>query len=93
LYVDDIVFLLDNLRMNNKNRERFLKLTNKRVNGAINQIRLVGNLSDKRYYNYSEEEAKLLLSAIRKELKKTEERFLSSKRNSEKNFNIEDVNK
>lgn len=78
----------NNVKMSNKNRQRFLKLTNNRVNAAINQIRLVGNLSDKRYYDYSEEEAKSIINTLKKELKKTENRFSSQKLKKNKEFDI-----
>ncbi len=73
-------------------RERFLKLTNKRVNSAINQIRLVGNISDKRYYIYSEAEAKKIIDVLKKEVKKTEERFSSSKLKGSEKFDIGKLN-
>ena len=42
----------------NLKRDRFLRLADKRVNAALNKIRLVGNLSDTRNYEYTDEEKK-----------------------------------
>ena len=45
---------------------KFVELATKRVNKALDQIRLVGNLSNRMTYEYSEEEAKKILVRSRR---------------------------
>ncbi|MBT7623333.1 MAG: hypothetical protein HN595_02280 [Flavobacteriaceae bacterium] len=40
--------------MKNTKRERFIKLAEKRMSKAINQLRLIKNLSNKNNYEYTE---------------------------------------
>ncbi|MBD3293839.1 MAG: hypothetical protein GF393_13020 [Armatimonadia bacterium] len=61
---------------NDKN-ERFIKLAEKRVNSAIKTIRLIGNLANRKTYQYSDHEAKQILDALTKELKDLKQRFSS----------------
>ena len=59
-------------------RERFEKLAELRVNRVIDQLRLIGNLSDKRHYDYTAADIKKINSAIDKEVKNTKQRFEQS---------------
>jgi len=68
-------------------RDRFLRLVDKRVNSALNSIRLVGNLSDIRHYSYTEEEKKKVLSTIQAELNSIKSLF-NKRKNT--NFSIKD---
>ena len=68
-------------------RDRFLRLVDKRVNGALKKIRLVGNLADTRHYAYTEEEKKRILSSLQSELNDVKSSF--NKRNNT-NFSIKD---
>ncbi len=61
--------------MKETNRERFIKLADIRVNNALNDIRLIGNLSNKASYEFSLEEVEMIFTAIRKELDESEGRF------------------
>ena len=64
--------------MKKDKRAKFLELGEKRVANAMKAIRLVGNLSDKNNYIYSDEEAAQIIRALRSELAKTESRFKNS---------------
>lgn len=55
--------------------QRFKRLAEKRVNSAIKQLQLVGNLSSKTNYDYSEKEVEQILSALDRELKSLKTRF------------------
>ena len=58
--------------MDNKTRdrsERFVELGQKRMNKLITNMRLVGNLSDKSNYEYSDEQKKKIISTIDMEFK------------------------
>ncbi len=56
-------------------RERFVGLANKRVTNAIRQIRLVGNLSNKRAYRYTDADAKKIVRALQAEISVLKARF------------------
>lgn len=56
-------------------RERFVDLANKRVTNAIRQIRLVGNLANRRAYNYTDSDAKKIVRALQEEVKVLKARF------------------
>jgi hypothetical protein len=54
---------------------KFIELATKRVNKALDQIRLVGNLSNRMTYEYSEDEAKKILRTLQKELDSVKSKF------------------
>ena len=56
-------------------REKFIELTEKRVNRAIKDIRLVGNLSNKSNYSYTDQDVRKILSALRGAVDDTKARF------------------
>ncbi len=47
------------------NSEHFIELANKRVPKALKALDLVGNLSNKSNYTYTEEQANLIKKALR----------------------------
>ncbi len=67
----------------NKNRERFVGLAEKRVSRAIKDLRLVGNLSNRSNYSYTEDDARAIFKALEKEIRGLKQRF-SSGENGEK---------
>lgn len=60
--------------------ERFKRLATKRTNNLLNQIRLLGNLSNKSTYAYSEEDISKIFSAIENQLRITKIKFNSTKK-------------
>jgi hypothetical protein len=56
-------------------RERFVDLANKRVTNAIRQIRLVGNLANRRAYNYTDADAKKIVRVLQQEVNVLKARF------------------
>lgn len=60
--------------MNEKAR-KFRDLAEKRVNNAIKQIQLIGNLSNKYNYEYTEEEVKKIINALKAEIRNLEIKF------------------
>lgn len=61
--------------MNDSKRERFKRLAELRGNRIINDLRLLGNLSNKSNYSYTNEEVKTIFEAIDEELKTTKQSF------------------
>ncbi len=58
-----------------KDRQKFVELAEKRVGRAIKDIRLIGNLSNKSNYTYSEDDVKKIIRALDLEVKKLKQRF------------------
>jgi ABC-type Fe3+-hydroxamate transport system substrate-binding protein len=56
-------------------RERFISLASSRVTAAIHQIRLVGNLSNKKNYEYGPEDAAKIVRALQRELDELKAKF------------------
>lgn len=54
----------------------FKRLAANRTNNAIRNIRLVGNLSNRHNYGYSEEDFRKIFGSIEDELKLAKSRFL-----------------
>jgi ABC-type Fe3+-hydroxamate transport system substrate-binding protein len=56
-------------------REKFVELANKRVTRAIKDLRLVGNLANRRNYTYDEADAKKVIRALQREMDALKARF------------------
>ncbi len=66
------------LTMAETDREKFVRLANKRVNNAIKAIELIGNLSNRSNYDYTQEDAEKIFLALNKELRTCRERFVNA---------------
>ena len=60
--------------------DKFRRLAESRVNRALNDIRLIGNLSNKNNYDYTSEEVDKIFRALDSELKQVRARFLEGAR-------------
>lgn len=56
-------------------RAKFVELATKRVNRAVRDIRLIGNLSNRSAYEYTEEDAKKIVRAVQRELDTMRSKF------------------
>ena len=59
-------------------KAKFVELANKRVQSALDKLRLIGNLSERKYYNYDEHDVKVIFDALSSELKAAKLRFESA---------------
>ncbi len=68
-------------RVNNNETpgERFKRIATLRTNAVLNKLRILGNLSNKQMYSYSEEDINKIFSAINKQVKEVREKFNSRK--------------
>ena len=73
--------------MKRNNREKFIELKEKRVTKTLDSIRLIGNLYDKRYYEYDEKDVNQIFRALSKELSASKNRFLDALKKN-KDFKI-----
>lgn len=64
-------------------KERFVRIAERRTNNILEQLRLLGNCSNKNNYSYTEEDVKKIFSVIETELKEVKMKF-NSKANKEK---------
>ena len=49
-------------------KSKFIKLAEKRVSRTLNDLKLIRNLSNKNYYEYSDEQSKKIIRALQQEL-------------------------
>jgi hypothetical protein len=56
-------------------RRKFVELAEKRVSRALRDIRLIGNLSNRSNYNYTEDDAKKIYRALRDAVEEMKARF------------------
>jgi ABC-type Fe3+-hydroxamate transport system substrate-binding protein len=56
-------------------REKFVELAEKRVTRALRDIRLIGNLSNRSNYKYTEDDARKICKALREAVEEVRARF------------------
>lgn len=61
-------------------RDKFKRLANARVNSALKQIGLIGNLSNKSSYEYSEDDIRKIFSELEGALKSNKAKFHINKK-------------
>lgn len=74
-------------RMEEK-REKFVRLAEQRVNRALNDIRLIGNLSNRSAYSFTDEDVKKIFRALQKELEQAKSRFSDAENASGGDFKL-----
>lgn len=67
---------------------KFIELANKRVNKAIKDIQLIGNLSNRQNYDFSEEQARKIVKALQSELDAVKQQFLGAIEGNSKEFRL-----
>lgn len=72
-----------------RSREKFVELAEKRVTRVIKDIRLVGNLSNKTNYVYTQKDAEKIISVLEKEVKLLRSRFVSGGDEAENLFRLD----
>jgi hypothetical protein len=61
--------------MSRDKRAKFVELAQNRVNKALTQIRLVGNLANRSNYEFDDEDAKKIIRALQKEIDAVKAKF------------------
>jgi hypothetical protein len=56
-------------------RKKFIQLAEARVSRAMNDIRLIGNLSNRSAYTYADEDVRKIFKALQKELDAAKSKF------------------
>ena len=65
--------------------ERFKRLANSRTNAVLDKLRIIGNLSNRQLYDYSEDDIDKIFSAINKQVREIRAKFQPEK---EKRFKL-----
>ena len=71
--------------MNDK-KMKFRELAVKRVNNALKDIQLIGNLSNTSAYDYDEDEVKKIFKSLKEEIAIAESKFKAKGKNNNFNF-------
>lgn len=76
------------LREKRDPRAKFVELANMRVARAIKDLRLIGNLSNRKNYDYSDVESKRIIKALEVELDDLRARFRGKRDDSTEFFKL-----
>ena len=71
-------------------RKKFIQLAEARVARALNDIRLIGNLSNRSAYTYGDDDVRKIFRALQKELDVAKSRFGGEAGFRETEFRLED---
>lgn len=74
--------------MASEKREKFVKLAEGRVQGALNALRKIGNLSNRRSYEYDDADVKKIVRALKEAVGEVERKFDPSGGPREKTFKL-----
>ena len=77
-----------NIQATPNKRAKFIELAEKRVNKALKSIQVIGNLSNRTLYEYSEDDVRQVTRALEDELKTLKKRFESPKKEKDSGFRI-----
>ena len=70
---------MEQVNNNETPEQRFIRIATVRTNAVLDRIRILGNLSNKQMYSYSEEDINRIFSAINKQLREVRAKFNSRK--------------
>lgn len=71
-------------------RTKFVQLASKRVSKALNDIRLIGNLSNRSNYDYSDEDVAKIFKALSEEISACRKKFeVASKKQNKPRFELD----
>lgn len=73
---------------NNKKAENFVRLAEARTNKIIDMVLLLGNLSNKTNYSYTNEQVEAIFDSIQQALDDTKQKFLEEPTQKRKKFRL-----
>lgn len=76
------------MKDDNEKRLKFVKLAEGRVQSALTAIRKLGNLSNRRSYQYEENDVRKIMKALRDAITETERKFEPGSGPSNKTFKL-----
>jgi hypothetical protein len=69
-------------------RAKFIELANKRVTKCVRDMKLVGNLSNRANYEFTEEDAKKIVRALQREVDSIRSRFADNGTAADLDFSL-----
>lgn len=76
--------------MREEDRKKFVDLANSRVNKAIKAIQLIGNLSNRSNYDYTDNDVSKIFRALSEEIAACKRRFeIASKKSPDTSFKLD----
>ena len=69
-------------------RAKFIELANKRVTRALKDLELIANLSNRRNYEYDDEQVRKIIKALQTELDSVKHSFTSDSTGRTSNFEL-----
>lgn len=70
-------------------RAKFVELAEKRVNRAIKDLRLIGNLSNRSAYEFTDDDIRRVFRTLQRELDSAKGRFSKGAQSDDDGFKIE----
>ena len=67
---------------------KFVDLANKRMNKAIKDLKLIGNLANRKNYEFTDDQVKKILKALQKEFDSIKQNFQDSDGESQDEFRL-----
>lgn len=74
------------MTLNETTEERFKRLATTRTNTVLDKLRILGNLSNRQLYSYTEEDVEKIFNAINKEIKVVRNKFTHYQKQQKFNF-------
>jgi hypothetical protein len=75
--------------LNPAKHEKFVRLATNRVNAAIKTLQLIGNLSNRGTYHYTDKEVSKIFKTLQKELDTAKARFVDDHNHKTRGFTLE----
>lgn len=68
---------MNTMKVHKQKAERFHRVAERRVNSVLNSLRLLSQCSNRRIYEYTDEEVRLMFRQLERELKSVKQSFRS----------------
>jgi len=68
-----------NMNENETPRERFKRIATQRVSTVLQRLDILGNCSNKQYYEYNDEDVEKIFNAIKRKVRDIERQFVVPK--------------
>lgn len=75
--------------MAESSREKFVRLAESRVNNLVKTMRLLGNLSNKSNYSYTDQDVDKIFKTLERELRNAKSRFNAGGRADDTTFRLD----
>lgn len=69
-------------------RDRFVRLAENRVNKALKELSLIGNLSNKAAYDFTDEDVRKIFRTLQEGIEKSKQRFADATTQSRGSFRL-----